>query len=72
VIRLLYRSLIRLHPYEFRDRFGEEMIFIFDKGMQPWGALSLLADAAFSLGRQWITRPVLWKWLAAGIGATCR
>jgi hypothetical protein len=28
--RLLYRLLLRLHPAGFRQRFGEEMLWIFD------------------------------------------
>ena len=62
--RFLYRALIALHPRSFRERFGEEMMSIFDEpAMKRDG--TLFADAFISLGWQWLVRSNLWK-LAAG------
>jgi len=58
--RTLYRWLLKLHPAAFQERFGEEMLWIFDEGAETQGTLRLLADAFVSLGRQWILRPESW------------
>jgi Ca2+-binding EF-hand superfamily protein len=51
--RRLYILLIRLHPTPFRQRFGEEMVGIFDQSAQKgW----LLADGFVSFFRQWTLR----------------
>ena len=57
MVRLLYICLIGLHPRHFRERFGEEMIAIFDEtaGHRERGAL--FTDALVSLLRQWLLRP---------------
>ena len=55
--RRLYMWLLRLHPPNFRQRFGDEMLGIFDEVALTGGALSLLADAFVSLWRQWLLRP---------------
>jgi len=47
--RRLYILLLRLHPAPFRQRFGEEMLGIFDQSAQNF---SLLADGFISLFRQ--------------------
>jgi hypothetical protein len=62
--RSLYRVLLGLHPQRFRDRFGEEMLCIFDES-PPERGTRLLADCLFSLLRQWLFRSGLWK-LAGG------
>jgi Ca2+-binding EF-hand superfamily protein len=51
--RRLYILLIRLHPTPFRQRFGEEMLGIFDQSVQK---SSLLADGFVSFFRQWTLR----------------
>lgn len=59
--RLLYAWLLRLHPAEFRARFGDEMMAVFEQALEHEGAARLLADAVFSLGRQHVAagpRPV--------------
>jgi hypothetical protein len=66
-IRTLYRCLVWLHPSEFRLRFEEEMLWIFDEAGHKWGPASLIADASMSLTRQWLLRSGLWKWVVAGI-----
>jgi hypothetical protein len=66
--RSLYRTLVRMHPAPFRQQFEEEMFWIFEQGESIYGAASLVADAGVSLGRQWLLRSGLWKWVMAGVG----
>ena len=55
MFRLFYIGLIRLHPRPFRQRFGDEMLWIFDQTASgDFGRL--FADALVSLGRQWLLR----------------
>ncbi len=58
--RLLYRLLIRAHPCRFRERFGDEMLSIFDQAPAE-EAVVLFADGIASLLRQRIVRSNLWK-----------
>lgn len=53
IMRSLYAFLLRLHPRQFRERFAEEMMAIFDEARSFW----LLGDALLSLMRQWALRP---------------
>lgn len=53
-MRPLYRFLLRLHPPAFRERFGQEMVSIFDHSPDRW---RLIADAAISATRQRYARP---------------
>ncbi len=48
--------LLRLHPRRFRDRFGAEMLSIYDELAGRRCAGMLLADAVGSLFRQWVLR----------------
>jgi hypothetical protein len=57
--RLLYRAVVRLHPRAFRERFGEEMIGIFDEATGFRERLDLFVDGLASLVRQRAFRPVL-------------
>ena len=66
-MRFFYALLISLHPPSFRERFAEEMLWIFDEAANSWGAGSLFCEAIFSLLRQWLLRSGLWKWLLAGL-----
>lgn len=52
MIRFLYVCLLRLHPRLFRQRFGEEMLWIFDQMAATRRKWPLLADALLSLVRQ--------------------
>lgn len=54
--RLLYRCLLRLHPSRFRDKYAEEMLWIFDESRGNRDTSGLLLDAAASLLRQWTLR----------------
>jgi hypothetical protein len=69
-MRSVYQFLLWLHPAEFRGRFGDEMLCIFDEAGAGWRAASFIADACLSLARQWFLRPAIWKWIGASIGAT--
>ncbi len=62
--RSLYHALIELHPARFRDRFGDEMLCVFDEAGRD-RAPRLFADAVLSLLRQWLLRSNLWK-MASG------
>jgi enterochelin esterase-like enzyme len=66
MIRLLYRSLIELHPAPFRDRFGDEMMWIFDEVPEN-GRLRLLADGVISLIRQWLFHTRLWNFAVGAL-----
>ncbi len=58
MLRLLYVWLLRLHPPAFRERFGEEILCIFDQtiagqaGKGRRAAFRLLGDGVVSLVRQ--------------------
>jgi hypothetical protein len=69
-MRRIYGTLLRLHPFEFRDRFGDEMELIFEEAANSRGKTLLVGDALVSLGRQWFLRRAAWKWIGACIGAT--
>lgn len=56
MVRFLYACLLRLHPRWFRERYAEEMLWIFDEESRRRSAGPLLADAAASLMRQWAFR----------------
>jgi hypothetical protein len=56
VIRVLYALLIRLHPLAFHERFGPEMLWIFEEAGNALGGGPLLGDATVSLLRQWLIR----------------
>jgi Ca2+-binding EF-hand superfamily protein len=51
--RRLYILLLQLHPPAFRQRFGDEMLGIFDEAPEK---TLLLADGLVSLFRQWARR----------------
>ena len=53
--RSLYRSLLWLYPPDFRARFTEEMLWIYDETANA-GVVPLFVDGFASLFRQWIAR----------------
>lgn len=53
--RSLYRSLLCLYPPDFRARFTEEMLWIYDETASA-GVISLFADGFASVLRQWMQR----------------
>jgi hypothetical protein len=73
MLRFCYRYLLRFHPARFRERFGEEMLSIFDDIEGRVGRGKLVADAFISWLRQWSMRPQNWEQKATAsvpIGAT--
>src|SRR5260370_2634076 len=60
MLRALYRGLLYLHPPAFRQRFAEEMLWVFDEAAATRGILGLFADGLVSLLRQGIVRPESW------------
>ena len=67
--RILYRSLLWLHPPAFRRQFAGEMLWIFDEAEAAEGAARLLLDGLGSLLRQWVIRCGAWKVFAGMLGA---
>jgi hypothetical protein len=60
MLRSLYCRLLRLHPPGFRERFGGEMLSIFDQAAEREARFKLLGDGLVSLARQWALRPEFW------------
>jgi hypothetical protein len=48
-LRVIYRAILHLHPPAFRDRFGEEMLWIFDEQTREGRSFQLLFDILRSL-----------------------
>jgi hypothetical protein len=63
VSRRLYYLLLQLHPPGFRYRFATEMLWIFDEISGSGRRSGLLVDGIVSLGRQWLLRSGLWKFV---------
>jgi hypothetical protein len=61
VMRSLYLSFLWLHPRSFRERFAEEMLWIFDETQTTDGKAFLLCDGLNSMARQWVVRSGMWK-----------
>ena len=55
-MRRLYQLILYAHPRGFRERFGAEMICVFDDAVQTEGGLRLVADGMRSLLRQRVLR----------------
>ncbi len=66
MMRGLYRLLLRLHPYEFRQEFAGEMLWIFDEARSTVGVFPMFRDAVESLARQWLIRSGAWTY-AVGV-----
>ena len=56
VARRVYVGLLRLHPCDFRRRFGGEMLEIFDAAAESFGTAWLLGEIGASLLRQRMLR----------------
>jgi Ca2+-binding EF-hand superfamily protein len=56
MVRGLYLFLLRLHPRAFRERFADEMLWIFEQESTSRRGFELLADACVSLFRQRVLR----------------
>ena len=60
-MRSIYLSILWLHPRSFRERFAEEMLWIFDETQTDGGKIFLLGDGFKSVARQWVVRSGMWK-----------
>lgn len=56
--RRLYQLLLALHPAAFRERFAEEMLWVFDVSVADTGACRALTDGALSVMKQWAANDV--------------
>src|SRR5437667_10352772 len=65
--RFLYRCLLRLHPPSFQRQFAQQMLCIFDEAAARRGLVRLFADVLAPLGRQWLVRWALQKFLLGEI-----
>lgn len=54
--RRIYAAIIRLHPPDFRNRFGREMLLDFEDACATHPPTSLYLDALQSIVRQWASR----------------
>lgn len=61
MFRIIYSRLLRLHPHRFRQRFGDEMMAIFDDTHGTHARLILLVDALVSVLRQSTLRSEFWQ-----------
>jgi hypothetical protein len=52
--RMVYRTILHLHPAPFRERFAGEMLWIFDETFSEFGMWRLATDALSSLLKQWV------------------
>jgi hypothetical protein len=49
LLRLAYRSIIRMHPPSFRSEFGSEMLWIFDEESRNGSTVNLFLDGICSV-----------------------
>jgi hypothetical protein len=52
LLRSAYGWIVRMHPRMFRERFGEEMVWIFEEEQRRGGGARVFFDGVVSLGRQ--------------------
>jgi hypothetical protein len=69
MMRGLYQFILRMHPPQFRRRFCDEMLSIFDEVGSGQSGLGLLIDGVRSFARQWLLRTTSWTMLVAVCGA---
>ena len=67
--RTFYHSLLYLHPPRFRERYAEEMTWIFDETASAKERAFLFYDGLISLARQWVMRTGMWKIALAVLAA---
>lgn len=51
--RRLYVVVVRMHPADFRDEFGREMMLDYEDALHTYGLGRLWRDVLWSLARQW-------------------
>jgi hypothetical protein len=49
LLRILYQTIIQMHPASFRGEFGEEMLWIFDEESREGNAARVLLDGMRSI-----------------------
>jgi hypothetical protein len=49
LLRILYQTIIQMHPASFRGEFGEEMLWIFDEESPEGNAVRMLLDGMRSI-----------------------
>jgi hypothetical protein len=64
MMRAVYQFIVWMHPPAFRQRFGDEMMSVFDEAAGSH-SFTLMLDGLLSLGRQWLLRTGAWKLLIA-------
>lgn len=69
MLRFLYRCVLHAHPEHFRQRFGDEMLSIFDQTQGLLPSATLFADGLLSLIRQRALRPQFWEAPAPRVAA---
>jgi hypothetical protein len=52
IVRSSYRLVLRMHPAKFRERFGDEMLWIFDEERHRGAGTRLFFDGVLSVLRQ--------------------
>ena len=67
--RAIYKGLLWLHRASFRNRFADEMLWIFDETGEQAG-LRVFTDALVSLVRQWTFHSSVWR-IAFGALVSC-
>ncbi|MBV9764479.1 MAG: hypothetical protein JOZ48_06495 [Acidobacteriaceae bacterium] len=55
-MRDFYQWILAVHPRAFRERFGSEMLCVFDEALATEGAFRLMTDGALSVLRQRLFR----------------
>ncbi|MEZ2348488.1 hypothetical protein [Terriglobus sp. RCC_193] len=56
--RGVYQLLLALHPAAFRERFAQEMLWVFDQTVGDTGVCHALADGTLSVMKQWAANDV--------------
>jgi hypothetical protein len=67
--RSFYRGLLWLHPPRFRERYADEMAWIFDETATSREKTFLFFDGFTSLAKQWVVRSGIWKLVLAVLAA---
>jgi len=70
--RSFYRALVMIHPRAFRERFGDEMLRVFEEAAAEFSVPWLLLDMSRSVVRQHLLREpseseAAAKWRGAGL-----
>lgn len=64
-MRSFYQLIIESHPRDFRVRFGDEMMSIFEEQQRSQSTAELIVDGLLSLIRHWLRDQVSWSFVIA-------